>query len=73
MMIMMTIKIKCSEHSFGGFVREPFLCSMYNREDRIIGVCRGTYIFLRYMVISCAASARGGGPVVLELVNDKIK
>lgn len=45
---------------------------MYNREDRIIGVCRGTYIFLRYMVISCAASAREG-PVILELVNNKMK
>lgn len=43
---------------------------MYNREDRIIGVCRGTYIFLRYMVISCAASAREE-PVILELVNEE--
>lgn len=63
--------MKFDEHLFGEFVREPFLCSMYNREDRIIGVCRGTYIFLRYMVISCAASAREG-PAALELVISEI-
>lgn len=45
---------------------------MYNRDDRIIGVCRGTYIFLRYMVISCAASAREG-PGTLELVITEAK